>query len=276
MSQLCRWAFTLHSTADFNIEEEESVCTELLRDTLKKITKPKYVFQLERGKESLKLHYQGRLSFSRPKRKHEALKLFHGRLAHIHLSIEHDEEKSSFYSIKQDDTFVKGPWSSEDKEFYIPRQIRDIQTLYPWQSSILEISKEWNTRVIHVIIDTNGNTGKSTLCTYMGVNKAGKLLPFCNDYKDILRMCYDVGVYKNYIIDMPRAINKDKLYQFYGAIETIKSGYCFDDRYKFQDRYFDCPNVFVFTNQKPDTSLLSSDRWFLLTIQNRKLETYRD
>jgi len=191
--------------------------------------------------------------------------LFSGsRFKSISIQPEHDEDAVQFYVMKAESR-LDGPWSDKDKPLYVPRQIRDID-LWEWQNDVVEISKIWDTRHINIILDVDGNHGKSTLCTYMGVNKLGKLLPFCNDYKDILRMCYDVGAQPCYLVDMPRAINKERLFQFFAAIETIKSGYAYDDRYGFKDRYFDCPNIFVFTNKVPELEMLSQDRWMFWAI----------
>jgi len=101
-----------------------------------------------------------------------------------------------------------------------------------------------------------------------------EFMPFCNDYKDIMRMAYDIGPKKAYIVDMPRAINKEKLYQFFSGIETLKSGYCYDDRYKFNRRLFDRPRICIFTNVMPDLTLLSKDMWKLWTIKDMKLVPY--
>lgn len=272
--QLCRWAFTLNDNDILLLENEYSNHVSGLSKVLENITKPKWIFQLERGSETERLHFQGRMSFKKAKRKNEILKLFPDEYRSISLRIEGDEERSTFYCMKKDETFRDGPWSNENTPLYIPRQVREIENLHEWQVKIIELAKEWDTRSIHIIYDTSGNIGKSTLCTYMGVHRLAKLLPFCNDYKDILRMTYDVGNYSAYLIDMPRAINKERLYQFFAAIETIKSGYCYDDRYKFQDRYFDCPQIFVFTNMMPDLDLLSIDRWIIWTVNNLQLVPY--
>lgn len=268
---LFRYSFVLNDNEDINLENNwENLATELSK-TLDEISK-RWIFQLEQGKETNRFHFQGRFSLITKKRKCECLKLF-PNFKTISLLPESTagEEESTFYCMKKDDTFRQGPWNNEKKKIYIPRQITEIKNLHPWQQQIIDISKVWDTRHINIIFDKHGNNGKSTLCTYMGVFGLGKLLPFCNDYKDILRMTYDVGVQKAYLIDIPRAISKERLFQFYGAIETIKSGYCYDDRYKFQDRYFDCPNVFVFTNVLPDESLLSKDRWNYWTIKDHTL-----
>lgn len=230
-----------------------------------------WTFQLEKGEITGKLHYQGRCSFKKAKRPTESVKAL--KLENIKTYLEHDEEAQTLYCTKED-TRILGPWSDKDKLNYIPRQIREINNLYPWQEKIIEKLSKWDTRTIHVIIDEEGKKGKTTLSTYCGVHDIALILPFCNDYKDLLRMCYDVGPKKAYIIDMPRAINKERLNQLYSAIETIKSGYAYDDRYSFKYRFFDCPNILVFTNQYPDTDLLSRDRWRLWTIVDQQLKKF--
>ncbi len=72
---------------------------------------------------------------------------------------------------------------------------------------------------------------------------------------------------------MPRSMNKDRLYGFYSAIETIKDGYCYDDRYEFKERVFDCPNVWIFTNTYPNINFLSKDRWKIWSIHQGNLIT---
>lgn len=272
--QLRRWSLTIQDNETFDLENNKDELRKKLSDILEAITKPKWIFQLERGAREKKLHFQGRLTTKNPTRPSELISKLPDYMKHAQFRIESKEEASTFYCMKTDETFVEGPWSDKDKPLYVPRQIREIIDLHPWQKQIIELAAVWDTRSIHVIFDTIGNNGKSTLCTYMGVNRTAKLLPFCNDYRDILRMTYDVGVFKCYLIDMPRAICKERLYQFYAAIETIKSGYAYDDRHVFKDRYFDCPNVIVFTNTLPDFNLLSLDRWHVWTIKDLQLTHY--
>jgi len=246
---------------DFTMPEGDISHKEIIEKLYPTIVK-KYVFQLEEG-DSGYLHYQGRFSLIKKRRLGELVKLIKLLFPQMRLSTTSNNglKEENFYCIKQD-TRKAGPWTDTDpKPEYIPRQIREIKKLHPWQQSVIEKSAEWDTRSINIIHDTEGNIGKSTLATWMGVHKLGKQLPYCNDYKDILRMVMCLPTSKCYLIDMPRAICKDKLFQMYSAIETVKSGYAYDDRYHFKDKYFDCPNIWVFTNVLPDADLLSSDRW---------------
>lgn len=163
-----------------------------------------------------------------------------------------------------------GPWTNEDEKEppYIPRQVREMGPLKPWQQEVVRLSKEWDTRSIYVIVDKQGGIGKSTLAAYMDVHGLGLEIPFANDYRDIMRMVMDMPSSNCYIIDMPRALKKEKLYQMWSAIESVKNGYVFDDRYTFKRKRFDCPQIFVYTNTEPDISLLSRDRWKILTVKD--------
>lgn len=266
MSQCCVWDFTLKAETS-NINQ--------LKTWLKEYCK-KWCFQKERGEQTGYEHYQGRFSL-KIKDRLETIKN-KCPFKDIHLSITSNENrKNNFYVIK-DDTRIEGPWKDDDPTEsirYIPRQIREITTFRPWQMDIYNLLKTWDPRSIHIIIDTRGNNGKTILKTYCGVHNVAKTIPFCNDYKDIMRMVMDMPKVGAYIIDMPRAIKKEKLYQLFAGIETIKDGYAYDDRYTFKDEYFDCPGILVFTNNCPDLTLLSQDRWKLWKIsEDFKLEPW--
>ncbi len=231
----------------------------------------RYCFQLEEGDEGY-LHYQGRVSLIKKRMINQARILLQTAIPEISIRPTCNASiDNSFYVIKAD-TRVEGPWQDTDeKPQYIPRQVREIESLLPWQEKIVEMSKIWDTRKIHIIYDTTGCIGKSTLVTYMGVYGLAKRIPFANDYQGVLRMVYDLPTSRAYLIDMPRAINKEKLYQMYSAIETVKDGYAYDDRNHFKDKYFDCPNIFVFTNSIPESSMLSVDRWAYWEVIDNQL-----
>lgn len=256
MSQVCVWDFTLKKEGN-DVEE------------IKKILKnhcKKWCFQLEESKKGY-VHFQGRFSLKLKRRLKGVKKLFPQE---THLSITSTANRDNMFYVMKDETRKEGPWKDNDEETYIPRQIREIKQLYPWQQYIVNNHDVWDTRTINIIYDKKGNNGKSILCSYMRAHKKGFVLPFCNDYKDIMRMIMNVPTKRCYLMDMPRAINKEKLYQMYSAIETIKNGYAYDDRYHFKEKVFDCPNIWIFTNTLPDMNLLSIDRWKLWKISNNK------
>lgn len=255
------------SVYDFRYSKKEYTKDDII-SFLQGIAK-KYVFQLEKG-DSGYLHYQGRLSLIKKRRKMEALKLFSVKPEYFAPSVS-ASRGNEFYMTKLD-TREDGPWMDTDPVIYIPRQIREMGNLRPFQKHIVDNANVWDTRTINVIYCKQGNVGKSLLVGYCRAHKIGRALPPVNDYKDLLRMVCDLPTSKMYLFDMPRSSNKDRLYQFFSAVETIKDGYAYDDRYSFKEKVFDCPNIWIFTNSLPDTSMLSIDRWKLWTVDRKSYE----
>ena len=252
-----RWDFTLGYEICGKLDRLE------VKNLLKEFCKDG-TFQMEQG-ESGFIHYQGRVSLKRKLRLPpiDTLKGIHWSPTSL-ANFDNEDYCSKNYSR------IKGPWKIEDAEPYIPRQIREIENLYPWQQSIIDTLDVWDTRSINCLIDTNGNIGKSTLVGWIRAYQLGRVIPPVNDYKDLMRMVCDIPKSRAYMIDMPKALKKDKLHSFYTAIETVKGGYAFDDRYKFKDIFIDSPNIWVFTNTYPDTDLLVEDRWKLWRVNDTK------
>lgn len=250
----------------------DAISTKEIRDLLSPLCK-KYCFQLEKGEKTDTLHFQGRFSLKIKKRLNEAIKLFALKWQKFHLSITSNENKFNNFYVMKDDTKVEGPFTNEN-EIFIPLDVLKMKTLYPWQQTIVDVLSIYDDRTVDVVYEKIGNIGKSSLVRYMMCYNDAEELVFCNDFKDIMRMAYDIGPKKIYLVDMPRALSKDKLYQFFAGIEKLKSGYCYDDRYKFQRRLFNRPRICLFTNEIPDLSLLSKDMWKLWEVSDNKLVPY--
>ena len=283
MSTECyRWDFTIGKKND-NINE--MFPEEILIDSFRKKTK-QYSFQLEESNLEKKcghdagphegyIHYQGRISLIKKKSGSALIKFFNEEVfKYVHwspTSIKVAKRGDDFYVTKVD-TRLKGPWTDKDEIIYIPRQIREMEGLRPFQQSIVDNAEIWDKRTINLIYCKHGNMGKSLLVGYCRAHKIGRALPPVNDQKDLLRMVCDLPTSKMYLFDMPRSMNKDRLYQFYSAVETIKDGYAYDDRYHFKEKVFDCPNIWIFSNNLPDLDMLSEDRWKIWEIDQNSYE----
>lgn len=259
---------------DFTISCDKVPKRETVIESFKGYCK-KWTFQKEKGDTGY-VHWQGRISLIKRRRLPELLKILpedhpfkQGRISVTSNAGLGD----TFYVIKKD-TRIDGPWSDTDEVIYIPRQIREIEKLRPFQQQIVDSADIWDTRHINVIYCQHGNKGKSILVGYLRAHRLGRCLPACNDQKDILRMVCNMPTSRLYVFDMPRAMKQDKLYGFYSAIEMIKDGYCYDDRYHFKEKHFDCPNIWIFTNTLPSVDFLSRDRWVYWKI-NDSLELER-
>lgn len=248
-----------------------------IREWLKENTK-KWAFQLESGEETRYLHFQIRFSLKQKQRKKALLELFDSYPdLDIPFYLEPTSEevarsKDMFYVIKSK-TRVAGPWTSEDEEVFIPIQYRGLENkLYPYQSKILKGETYYDFRVINLIIDFNGNQGKSSLAALCELIGRGIDVPPIFDHKELIQIVCDICVSQNerspspVIIDLPRTIDKKKLGGLYTAIEQIKKGKLYDPRHKYKSWWINSPHVWVFTNAQPEFSLLSNDRWKLWTI----------
>lgn len=81
----------------------------------------------------------------------------------------------------------------------------------------------------------------------------------------------DMPKFGMYIIDLPRAVKKEHQREMWAALETVKGGYAYDDRFHFKYEWFDSPKIWVFTNQLPDLEYQSLDRWKLWTVVDNQL-----
>lgn len=252
---VCTWDFTV---------PHDSIS---LEDLLKfiKVHCKKWCFQHEKGETTGYEHWQGRVSLKVKARKGP-------KLDKAHWSPTSNENAENTFYVMKEETRVSGPWS--DKDAYIPRHVRDI-SLRPWQSTIMEDAARFDARTINVLYCPNGNIGKSTLAIWAGCRGLARNIPMMDSYKDYMRMVMDTPKVSLYFVDFPRSMNKTCCAGFWSAIETIKNGYAYDDRYGFREEYFDPPNIWVFTNTIPEEGYLSTDRWKYWVVEGDTLRRYR-
>lgn len=274
---------TEHACAvwDFRVSEGDLSYLDILIE-LQKVAKL-CVFQLEEGDTGYR-HFQGRVSLIKKRRaseKHLLLKLFEKwKPNYLSPTTNAEYQTKSFSYVLKADTRVDGPWTDKDypKEVYVPRHYRGIETenLYPFQQTIwntISDDAKFNARQINLVYCKDGNKGKSTIAHLARLKLNALVVPaIINDAKELVQVVCNMCMDRNLrnpsavFIDMPRAINKDRLYGLYSAIEVIKDGYLYDVRNHFKSWDIDSPHVWVFTNTLPDMSMLSLDRWNIWTI----------
>lgn len=262
---------------DFRISADDLSHDTIIKQ-LKKIAK-RYVFQLEKGGATGYMHYQGRMSLIKKHRKGELMKMFDIMPVPNYLepSVTTTYLTGDMFYVMKDETRVDGPWDDRQVEKYIPRQYRDmLNRLYPYQQYIYDTAKDFDTRIINLIYCPKGNVGKSTIASVCELYGDGIDLPPVNDAEKIIQSCCDICEAKGLrnpspiFIDMPRAMNKDRLNGIYSAIEQIKKGKLFDLRYKYREYWIDSPQIWVFSNIPPELDMLSLDRWRIWEINEAK------
>ena len=252
---------------------------EFLNDTLEELEEycnlycKKWCFQAEVCPSTGRRHIQLRISLKKKCRKPPFLSF---ATVNWSATSNHINSANFFDYCTKNESAVKDTCKrSDDEIIYIPRQVRDIKEWYPWQDAVIASLDVFDKRHINWLYCPTGNIGKSTLGTWCRCNKLARTIPMINDYKELMGAVIDMPS-KAYMIDMPRALKKDKQFQLLGAIETIKDGYAFDTRYKYREINFDCPVIWIFSNQLPDRSCLSIDRWIIWTVENNQLKKYNE
>ncbi len=252
---------------DFTIPEESlgrEEITKWCRDKCKH-----WCFQLEEGTNSGYRHWQGRVSLRTKAR--TMIK----QLVPAHWSITHDSGTQLY--VTKEETRVEGPWSDKAEEAYIPLHIRDKSPL-PWQQMILD-SAGMVERKINVIVDEKGCHGKSILCA-MARTRRYLTIPPVGDAKELISTCCDILSARRIrepgliIIDIPRAVNKNRLGALFTAIETIKQGWVYDMRYQYKEWVFDPPSLWIMSNHNIPKEFMSADTWVLWKFIEDKLVNF--
>lgn len=255
-----------------------------------------FTFQLERGTQITEanpegyLHFQGRISLIKRKRKPELIATLKELKVPIPNYLEPTANptyyKGDMFYVLKEETRISGPWTDKDKEFeevYLPYQYLGIkERFYPFQKQVYDSAELREARKINYVFDPKGNKGKSSVASIMEIEGNAIDLPPANDLKEMLQVacdeCYErTRNPKVIFIDLPRAMEKTRLYGIYSGIEQIKKGKLYDCRYNYKKWWIDAPQIWVFSNRLPDLKALSADRWIVWTINDKyELEPYKE
>lgn len=276
---------------DFTISKEKNGDnTKNITDYLEKHCDV-WCFQEEEGIETKYRHYQGRL-----KRLIKTRNMIGEIAPYVRWSPTSKPNINCFDYVTKDHTYIEGTritsWDVENEDDnYIPRQFKNIgDNLKPFQKTIKESANTFDTCSINAIYEPEGGKGKSSIAHYMRLFENGICLPCVNDAKELIQSCCNMltakRLRKNIVIfiDLPKAMNKERLSGLFTAIEQIKSGYVFDMRNKYKEWNYDSPTIWVFSNNEFETDLLTNRRWKLWEINDKmeliptvkKCPTYRD
>lgn len=160
------------------------------------------------------------------------------------------------------------------KGFPAPLKLIKEEQFYNYQKEILEIVKgKQSDRIIYWYWETEGNTGKSALTKFLCAKHNAIILSNkATDMKNgILQRYLKTSEYPDtIIIDIPRSVNLD--YLSYTGIEEVKNGCFFSPKYEGGMCLFNSPHLIIFSNEEPDLSKLSLDRWKVKKIKVSQIE----
>lgn len=171
-SSAYRWCFTAHKWKGQDVDLNDDTAHDV-EETIKQVAKT-YIFQLEKGEQTGRLHYQGYISLKKKLRLAQVKKII--PQAHWEPAKGNDDVAARY--CKKTDTQVKGPWGNhkcmkaieaEDRReaFLEKRRLRIRQRLTPEMRLIHErmkmsiLTARQGEHVV-VYVDQEGGKGKST------------------------------------------------------------------------------------------------------------------
>lgn len=167
----------------------------------------------------------------------------------------------------------------DGKRFVFPvtRELKLIQGLRPWQKTVSDMcSEEPDDRTVNWIYDADGSAGKTVFTKYM-VSKHDAIVATGGGAKDIACLIAilqkagrDLNLETTFIFNFPRSSEGVS----YRAIESVKDGLMTSAKYESSTLVFNCPHVWIFSNEHPDITKLSKDRWKIWTIEDNQLIEY--
>lgn len=240
---------------DFTISQEKAVesgikSIENLATVFEQLGADRFVIGDEMGENGYR-HWQCRVVFKTEKDQHHLNTIF-GHIGHVSPTHVRD-----FKYCEKEGNFYRS-WETALNKFANLK-------LLDWQDQAVDLISRQSDREVLVIVDDRGNHGKSWLRKYMQVNRICQYIPQMDDAKDIMRIAMKKAG-RGYCFDLPRADSDRRNREMWRAIEQIKDGYLYEDRYAFQEMWIDPPKIIVFTNDMPPMDTLSSDRWQIFGI----------
>lgn len=283
-----KWVFTLNQGG----EDNSLPSAKLLKQALEQIS-DKFVFQLERGEETGRLHYQG-CFITRIRKRHKTV--LYGLGVDLQIEInqltvnrmagtwEQAEEYCSKGETKVDDQLhMSSQMEKAELEKYKGEDLEVFQKkgFFPWQSSINDIVFETGTyniktsscREVVWVEDLEGNTGKSLFTKYLCWHNDGITKLAFGSGSQMRASIVEEGAKRCYIIDIPRKLcNDDFQNNIYSVIEDLKNGFVKSSMYgKPKTLFMLPPIVIIFSNESCPTEKLSLDRWKKYSIIENKL-----
>lgn len=256
------WFSFIYNRPEDISEHEFSESFNDIKDDLFKVcgAKSTFMFQLEQGETTHRLHYQGMVHAETKMRPCEVQnKIGWGYWQH---AVKNQQENLKKYCMKQN-TRVAGPWA--DKEVYMGQDLPT--TLRGWQKKHLEIlTSPMEDRMIYWFIDEQGGAGKSKFAKYMQFHYGIPKLTFGKTC-DLLNIVSKFQMRKGYIFDLSRTKPHDiSMDDIYSAMENIKNGHFCNTKYETDIILMLPPHIIIYANWAPDTERLSPDRWIIKNI----------
>lgn len=162
----------------------------------------------------------------------------------------------------------------------VPKPLKTLacdSKMYHYQESICKkLKKDPDDRTIYWYYGKNGKEGKTTFCKWINRNfkgvicLGGKSADMKNGIIEYQKC--NGSLPEIILINLPRSFNND--YLSYTGIEEVKDMFFYSGKYEGGMIDGNSPHVIIFSNEKPDVSKMSKDRWQIFEILKVKNNFY--
>lgn len=263
-SQSIRWCFTDWLINYKSIEEAKIKFRAFFKDYCKY-----FIYGIETCPKTKEKHFQGYFELRDGNRKRlTELKKLLGDKIHFEKAKGNKESNIDYCSKEGDYTILEekriNGYTAEDLGLI------EEKDLYYWQKEIIEIIKKGGKkdRNIYWYWSECGNIGKTEFTKYLMFHHNADFVQ--GKKSDIT--CSIAGkdgkkkAKETYIFGYPRTYED---YVSYDALECVKDGLIFSNKYESGSQLYPKPVVIVFSNFKPVVKSLSLDRWVIKELTNK-------
>ncbi len=162
--------------------------------------------------------------------------------------------QKGWHLSQEDNSKVKDPLAGKD--------------LYSYQEEIIDIIvSEPDERKVYWFWSSKGNIGKSSLVKHLCLKYGAVCIggKFSDAQYAIAERAAAGKTLKILIFDIPRS-QGNKI--SYTAVENIKNGCFFSNKYKSDMVLINIPHIIMFANEGPNEFMLSPDRWVIKNLDN--------
>lgn len=245
------WCFTWNNYSEIDVQY-----------LVVKLSSEQYLFGEEIGTNGTP-HLQGVVKFKNARSFKQCRKIFKNN----HVEKCNNWNASLNYCSKDGKTYS----NISGKESRNERLLKKFEgvTWRDWQKRLIEeITPTPNDRTVIWVVDKKGNSGKSFLSKYLflkynAIIADGKKDNVFNQVKNWIDTHNSSEDPKIVILDVPRH-NAD--YINYGVLEQLKNGLIYSGKYEGGACAFESPHVIVFSNDDPDYSKFTEDRWYVINL----------
>jgi len=182
-------------------------------------------------------------------------------------NIEWIKNKKSKEEFKKAEEYIDEEENDKIKIMKFEQANEMLSHLKPWQKKVYDIcsSEKPDQRTIHVVLDKQGNTGKTALQHMFNAlcEKEVLNLTFTTE-KDMLYEAAKKKTFKLVQINVEREKNRFKM----GPVEKIKDGEFASMKYQGRMVRNTTPHVFIYTNNEPNWNDLTEDRWKIIHLDS--------